>query len=52
MTLNDILQAAGVGLILLMAVIWIIRRSTRKNSDCGCGCAGCPIKEKCDSKKK
>lgn len=52
MTLNDILQATGVGLILLMAIVWIIRRATREKDVCGSGCEGCPIKGKCDSKKK
>lgn len=47
MTLNDILQATGVALVLLLAVIWIIRKIRRKDGDCGCGCEDCPVKKKC-----
>lgn len=50
MTLNDTLQAAGVAIVLICAVIWIVRRACRKKNDCGC--ADCPIREKCGSKNK
>ncbi|MCM1451763.1 MAG: FeoB-associated Cys-rich membrane protein [Clostridium sp.] len=48
MSLNDILQAAGVGLILILAIAWMIRRARRKDEGCGCGCEGCPVKKECN----
>ncbi len=45
-TLNNILQTIGVAVIVIMAVVWLIRRIIRKRKgDAGCGCSDC---EGCD----
>ena len=44
------LQWTVVGVIVLAAVIWTIRRSRRKD-DCSCGCGGCLLKDNCKSRK-
>ncbi len=45
------LQWTVVGVIVLAAVIWTIRRSRRKD-DCSCGCGGCLLKDSCKSRKE
>lgn len=47
MNLNDLLQAIGVAAVLILTIVWIIRRIRRKDNGCDCGCDGCPIKDKC-----
>ncbi len=52
MSLNDILQATGVAVCLILALWWIIRRFTRKGSDCASGCEDCPVKKHCSTPRR
>lgn len=45
------LQWIVVGVVLVAAVIWAIRRSRRKD-DCASGCGGCRLKDNCKLPKK
>lgn len=48
---NEIAQWILLVIILIIVVVWIVRRATRKKSDCGCGCGKCPLSDKCDDKE-
>lgn len=52
-SLNNILQSVGVAIILVMAVLWVVRRIVRRRRkkcdtgfDCSCCEADCPVKPK------
>ena len=46
--IDMIIQYTIVGLILLGSIIWIIRRSLKKNNNPkGGACCGCALAEKC-----
>ncbi|MEE0978462.1 MAG: FeoB-associated Cys-rich membrane protein [Muribaculaceae bacterium] len=47
MTLNLILQWVAVAIILIMALIYIVRKMRRNK-----GCGSCELKDKCDKLKK
>lgn len=53
MTTNDIIQYTVVAVVIILAVVWMIRRAKRKDcNSCGCGCSDCSIANKCDKDKK
>lgn len=41
------IQWIVVGIVILAAVVWIIRRSRRGKDGCDCGCGGCRLKDNC-----
>ncbi|MDE5657227.1 MAG: FeoB-associated Cys-rich membrane protein [Muribaculaceae bacterium] len=45
------IQWIVVGVIVVSAVVWAIRRS-RSKDDCSCGCGGCRLKDNCSSRKE
>ena len=47
MTLNSVLQWVAVALILIMAIVYIVRKLRRDK-----GCGSCELKDKCDKLKK
>lgn len=49
--LATIIIAAAVGVAALAAITSVIRNRRSGKSSCGCGCAGCAMKDCCQNKE-
>lgn len=44
---NDLFQWLSVAAILIVVILYIIRRLRRRDKGCGCGCDNCNLKNNC-----
>lgn len=55
MSTNDVLQLAGVAIVLVMCAVWCVNRIRRRNQRRDCNdsqttCSGCPLHDKCSGR--
>lgn len=51
MDYNDVLQYVAIGIILVLCVVWIIKRIKRNggsHDSCDSTCDGCPLSDNCN----
>lgn len=44
---NLLLQGVAVGFIILVCIIYIVRRATRRRRKNAAACSGCPLADSC-----
>lgn len=55
MSTNDVLQLAGVAIVLVMCAVWCVNRIRRRSQRRDCNdnqttCSGCPLHDKCSGR--